>query len=438
MRILKEECGQSVVLVALFMGIVMLGFLAFAIDGGYLFYQKRMVQAAADAAAVAAAEEDSYSGDSGNAQAAANAAAQMNGFSTTAATNPATVTLTTLGSGTYSNSGSDPAPTIWVQAVVSQPVPTFFLAGFNRNMKTMTVSATAVAGGGQASPTCVCLEGGTGQDLNMSNNATLNTSSCGVAVNSTSSNAVGVIGSASITSPTLGIVSTSWTESSNVSNGGSIASSTKIVQGAPNACSPAMPTAPTYSGCVADPGGAFGTFTFGPASSSGTVCYDGLTVGANSATVTLNPGTYVISSGVLHFESGTGGRSNLGGNGVFFYLTGTASLVIDNGANVNLVAGAATESGGGTAPNVGSYNGILIYQASSDATAISVQGGATAFLSGAILAPSAAITLGNGSGTTFNSDIVAQSLTMNGGGILSSTPSASLGSFGAGVAKLTQ
>jgi len=189
---------------------------------------------------------------------------------------------------------------------------------------------------------------------------------------------------------------------------------------------------------VADPGGAFGTFTFGPASSSGTVCYDGLTVGANSATVTLNPGTYVISSGVLHFESGTGGRSNLGGNGVFFYLTGTASLVIDNGANVNLVAGAATESGGGTAPNVGSYNGILIYQASSDATAISVQGGATAFLSGAILAPSAAITLGNGSGTTFNSDIVAQSLTMNGGGILSSTPSASLGSFGAGVAKLTQ
>jgi hypothetical protein len=60
--------------------------------------------------------------------------------------------------------------------------------------------------------------------------------------------------------------------------------------------------------------------------------------------VNLNPGVYVISNGELHFESGANNASNTGGNGVFFYLVGTASLVIDNGANVNL-----------TAPSSGTY-----------------------------------------------------------------------------------
>jgi len=67
------------VLVALFMGLVLFGFLAFAIDGGFMLNQRRIAQAAADAAAIAAAEEDGYSGGSGNAQTAANAAAKLNG-----------------------------------------------------------------------------------------------------------------------------------------------------------------------------------------------------------------------------------------------------------------------------------------------------------------------------------------------------------------------
>src|ERR1700722_5299575 len=92
MKIMKEENGQAAILVATFLAILALGFMALAFDGGYFFRQKRMVQAAADAAAIAAAEEASPGGPT-NVQTVANAIAQMNGFNTSAATNPATVTV---------------------------------------------------------------------------------------------------------------------------------------------------------------------------------------------------------------------------------------------------------------------------------------------------------------------------------------------------------
>jgi Flp pilus assembly protein TadG len=407
-----------------------MGFLAFALDVGMLSRQKRMAQAAADAAALAAAEEVS-AGASSNEQTVANAIAKMNGFDTTLSTNPATVTLSTPSSGNYSGSS-------YVQATVSRPVPTMFLRAFRSSWATMTVSATSIAGGSQTSQTCVCLEGTSGEVLNLSNNAKLNATSCGLVDNSTSSNALGIVGSATLTALTLGTVSSNWNNSSNINNGGSIASSTDIVQGITSTCGPTMPTAPTYSSCVADPGGSYGTFTWGPASASSVVCYNALTVGANGSTCTLNPGIYVINGGELHFESGANSHSNLGGNGVFFYLTGSASLVIDNGANVNLVAGGATESGGGTAPTVGSYNGIVVYQAAADTQTVQIQGGSSTFMNGALYAPGANIDMANGSGGTIEGGIVASSLTMAGGAILNATTDTNEGSLSIGSPKMVQ
>jgi hypothetical protein len=428
MKILKGESGQTVVLFAAFMGIVAIGFLAFALDTGLLFRQKRMAQSAADAAAFAAAEEipNGISAE----QSAANAIAKLNGFDTTLSTNPATVTLVTPSSGNFSGS-------TYAQVTVSKPVSTVFLGAFRTGMSTMPVSATSIAGGGKTSQTCVCLEGTSGQTLNLSNAATLNANGCGVVNNSNSSNAVGAVGSATLDALTLGLVSTSWTQSANVNNGASLASTT-VIQGITSSCAPTMPPAPTYSGCVANPGGSSGTFIWGPPSASSTICYNGLTVGANGSSVFLNPGIYVIPSGVLHFMSGSGGHSNTGGEGVFFYLTGTASLVIDNGANVNLVAGGNTKSGGGTAPTVGVYNGILIYQAATDTVGLSIQGGSTTYMNGAMFAPSALITLGNGSGASINGGVVASSLTMNGGGTLTANASTNEGSLPISSPKLVQ
>lgn len=438
------EGGQALMPIVLFLAIAMVGLLAFAIDVGYIFHEKRLAQSAADAAAIAAAEEYTYDNnvlgtDSTN---AADAAAAQNGFDPNAAIDPATVTVTTAGTGNYSSEGSGGAPSSWVVATVSKPIPTFFMAGFDAKFSTMTVSATAEAAGKQDSPTCVCLEGTSGNDLNMSNGSHLSTTGCGLMANSNSSNAISIVGGANLCASSIGAGS-NWDNSNNVNNGGGVCSSAEVVQSSSSLCSPPMPAAPSsIPTCVNDPtGGNWGTFTVGPTSSTGVVCYNSLSVGANGATVTLNPGVYVINGGELHFESGANNQSNLGGNGVFFYLENGASLAVDNGANVNLVAGGNAENGGGTAPDVGTnaeYDGIAVYQAATDTKSVSFQGGSSTYFNGALYAPGAAITLGNGSGAFVQSDIVGQSLTDNGGGTIDVNPITNLGTNNTSTAKLTQ
>jgi len=54
-----NESGQTTLLMALFLGTFLFGFVALGVDLQYMFRYKRMAQAAADAAALAAAEESS-------------------------------------------------------------------------------------------------------------------------------------------------------------------------------------------------------------------------------------------------------------------------------------------------------------------------------------------------------------------------------------------
>ncbi len=402
---LQDTNGQATLLMAAFLGIVGTGFLAFAVDVGYFFHEKRMAQAA-------------------------NAAAKLNGFDTTLATNPAVVNLSTLTSGNYSTTSSAVPPS-WTQATVREPFPTFFLGAFNSRFLNMTVSATAIAAQGQSTSTCVCLEATGGQNLYMSNGSQLSAPTCGVVANSSADNAIGIVG-ATLGAKTLGTVSNDWDNSSNVNNGGTITSSTKIVQGITTTCSPSMPAAPVDTNCSADPLGSHqggSTYTVGPNSSAGTtvngntVCYNSLTIGANSDTVTLNPGIYVINGGSLTFASGT----QRGGDGVFFYLENNASVSIANGANVYLVA-----------PTSGTYSGILFYQAASDTNTMTIAGGANSTISGDLLAPGAQVALSNGSGTTIAGGVVAQTMTMSGGGTLQATPAVNLGTLSISGVRLAQ
>jgi Flp pilus assembly protein TadG len=428
-RLRREESGQTTVIMALIVGTFLMGFVGLGIDVSTLFHARRQAQGAADAAALAAAEEAIYG--SPYEQNAANAAAKLNGFDTALG---ATVTLSVPRAGSnYAGSAA------YIQAKVSQPIPTFFSQFVTRH-STVTVAAYAVAVADQGSPTCICLEGATGMDLNLSNNAQLTPNGCGVTVDSSSSNAVGIVGGSGLSGKSLGIVSSSWTKAANVNNGGSINSGTKVVTGISTSCSPTMPAAPPFNAgasCTSDPapGKSGGSpFTVGPGSPNGTtqqggttVCYTALTVGDNNKIVTLNPGIYVINGGTLHFESGNSGHSNLGGNGVFFYLVNGANLLMDNGVNTNL-----------TAPSSGTYSGILFYQPAANTSTISIQGGSSSVFNGAIYAPTAAMTLGNGSGTSITADIVASTLTMNGGGTLASTSVKNLGTLSISVAKVAE
>lgn len=446
-----RQAGQTLLPVVVFMAVVMLGMLAFAVDVGYIFHEKRLAQSAADAAAIAAAEEYTYNGDvlGTDATNAANAAAAQNGFDPSASLNPATVTVTTASSGNYTSSGSGGAPSAWVVATVSKPVPTFFMGGFRSRFGTMTVSATAQAAGKQDSPTCVCLEGTSGNDLNMSNGSSMTINGCGLMSDSSSSSAIQIAGNSHLCATSVAAEASSWDTTGNITGNSSVCSSAQVIQGSNSACAPPMPTPPADTSCSADPsGGSWGTnglWTVGPNSAYGTtedgdtICYSNLNVNENGTTVTLNPGIYVINGGTLHFYGD--GKSNGGGDGVFFYLENGAKVVMDNGAIVNLVAGGNPQSGGGTAPDVGSsgeYDGIVFYQDSSDTSAMTLAGGSSSYLNGAVYAPAANITLNNGSNSTVDADIVAKTLTTSGGGDLVSNPITNLGTNNTSTAKLTQ
>ena len=409
-------------LVVVFISIFLLGFLAVGLDVGYLFHEKRGAQAAADAAAVAAAEESS-AGNTSNEQNVANAMAKLNGFDPAANTNPATVTLSAPTTGNYSGSAS------YIQVVVSKPVPTFFFGAFNHTNASVNVSARAVAGGGLNSPTCICLEAATGQGLSMSNNAQITAPQCGVTVDSSSSNAVGVTSSATLNALSLGTISNSWNNSGNINNNGSISSSTKVVQGISTQCKPSLtvPTLPNGLPCYSNPiqgwtaaNNYTGVYTLpmsGETTSSGVVCFTSLNT-SNAASVTFTPGyTYYIQG-----DFTTGGGAPVSGNGVTFYVGGNVNFA--NGVTANL-----------SAPTVSGVPQTLFYAMGSTVT---IQGGSSSTFSGLVDAPNAAVVLNNGTGTTLTMDFVSQTLSMSGGATLNSYATSSLGTLNLSVAKLAE
>jgi len=409
--------------IVVFMGMFLLAFVAIGIDVGYMFHEKRMAQAAADAAAVAAAEEMS-SGNTSNEQSVANTMAALNGFDPNATTNPSTVTLSTPTSGNYSGSAN------YIQAVVSRPIPTFFLGELNHSATTLTVSARAVAGGGMSSPTCICLEASTGAGLSMSNNAQLVAPQCGVTVDSSSGNAVGIVGSAGLSALSLGTISNTWNNSGNINNNGFISSTTKVIQGIQTLCKPTVtpPSLPNGLPCYSNPiqgwtaannyTGAYTLPLSGETTSGGIVCFTSLDT-SQSSSVTFSPGyTYYIQG-----NFSTGGGAPLTGNGVSFYVGGTVNIA--NGVTSKLSA--PTDANG--VPQT------LFYAMGNT---VNIQGGSNSTFSGLMYAPNAAVTLNNGTGTVLNMDFVAQTLSLSGGATLNSYSTANLGTLNISVAKLAE
>jgi cytochrome c biogenesis protein ResB len=125
-----------------------------------------------------------------------------------------------------------------------------------------------------------------------------------------------------------------------------------------------------------------------------------------------------VITGYLTFASGANGVTNTGGQGVFFYLTSTGTLTINNGANVNLTAGGNLESNGSTVASSTGYNGILFYQQTGNTNAVTIQGGANSYLNGALYAPSANLNISNGTSTNVTVDVVANTMTIYGGATL--------------------
>src|ERR1700733_3190559 len=194
MRFGKDERGQALVMTAVSMSLLM-GFLALAVDVGMLFRERRQMQIAADAGAVAAALDWKYNGSAATAKTAGQNAALANGVSSTAYVqiNPPPLNGPYVGRLGYS------------EAIVQQPTATLFMRLFRFN--SITVAARAVAGTGTGvNNGCIWALGSSGAGVSVSGAGSVTAQNCDIFDNSNASNAFSISGSGSVTAKAIGVV----------------------------------------------------------------------------------------------------------------------------------------------------------------------------------------------------------------------------------------
>jgi Flp pilus assembly protein TadG len=404
MKQLHDEEGQVLVLTALML-VVLLGFMALAIDVGRLLLVKRQLQTMADAAAIAAALETGACGSMSNCvamQDAAKSAATENGatgftFLTQCAGSSGANLTVTLNNGPCALGASDPNhnDARFTEVVTSQQEPTLFAPIIGVNA--VTVSARAEAGLGPPNFCVTILNGSASNALLMNGNASL-IAQCGIMDDSDSGTALLVNGHDTLQATKINVTG-QILENGNVS-----------VTPKPSTGVPAMPD-PLASTPIPSTGGCGTSSNNGPYNGSqtqvvvnsnktasfnpGTYC-GGITLNGG-ATATFSPGLYIVNGSMI-----VNGHASVSGSGVTFYFP-TGSLTMNGAAHADF-----------TAPTTGTYAGLLFFQNKSDTSTMIVNGDSTSVWQGAVYLPSAQLILNGGSNLAVYTILVVNTLTVNG------------------------
>jgi hypothetical protein len=395
----KNEAGQALIAAVTALSIVLMGFAGLGVDMGYLRYEKRLQQTAADSAAIAGAAELLY-GTSGVAAAAKHDAA-ANGFTDTTGNTgcPTAVGCVTVTVNRPPLSGPHATVAGYVEVYVAQVQPTFFMRILRINSETVTARAVATDTGGSSG--CLYLLGTSGDSILLNGPDTINAQSCGIQGNGNLS----TNGPSTITASSIGVAGT-YTH-----NGPGTATPTPVTGIVPAPDPLAYLTAPSRGSCTAQNGHINGTanITLNP----GNFC-SGISING-TGNITFSSGVYSITGGSGFSDNGSG---TLTGNGVMFYNTaGTINL---NGSNtINLTA--PTTSNAAT----GQVAGMLFWQASSDTSGPSFNGSNSSVLEGILYFPGAQITMNGNNSLALYTIVVAQSLRMNGNNSLTTSANTS-------------
>ncbi|HVA78240.1 MAG TPA: pilus assembly protein TadG-related protein [Candidatus Binataceae bacterium] len=372
--------GQVLVAVTLSILVILIG-AGLAADIGNLQRQKQRMQVAADAAAVAAASA-LVTNDSTPSAAGQNDAA-LNGFTAGAGT---TVTINNP-----PQSGGYASNSAYVEAIIDQPQPTWFLSLLGIN--TLDVNARAVAGAANASGCMYALNPSQSGAITVDGTGTI-TSRCGVLDDSSSSSALIANGDVRVTASSIGVVG------STLANGNVSLTPTPVNGIVPISDPLASVPAPFVGSC------GYNNFTVNSNQSvqlsPGVYC-GGMTFDGNSQ-ATFAPGVYVLRGGGMTVQSGV----TLTGSGVTFYDTtgsgGYSPITMSGSVTANL-----------SAPTSGPLKGILFFQDRSiiGGAGSVIGGGVTANLSGALYFPTTNLTYNGGSSNAY-SIIVADTVTVSG------------------------
>jgi Flp pilus assembly protein TadG len=434
MKISGDESGQVLVLVALSLTLLM-GAMALAIDVGFVRFQQRQLQTAADAAAIAAGLELGNCNNTvcANMQTAAATALKEDGITTTTITptaNQCTVS-TTSGLAMIINvapcvlGASDPnnGNTHMAEVVLTQPQRTFF--GGIIGVRTWNLVARAEAGDSYI-------------NANTSGGNCLYTN--GLAFNSSDGtfvlNSCGIYDNGNL----------------QTDNGDSVTASTFLYYGtwSPNNCNssctwniggsntpPAHTTSPQSNplASLTPPSQPATSTTNTQTPNSGATLQpgyypNGFNLNSN-VSVTLNAGLYYMG-GSINVNSG----ATLTGTGVELYFV-NGSLQPNSGSTLQLTAPTTTSPTAGTTAN------MLVWEASSNGSGMTIDTGSSSYFNGIIYLPTQTLTLNSGSGVTINNGATATALDVNNmivddnetfkingsGGYLGGSPSKILGSF---------
>jgi Flp pilus assembly protein TadG len=279
-RVRGNQRGQILVLFCI-ASVVLMGFLALAVDIGLLWNERRAMQTAADAAAVAAAAALT---DGDNVTTAGINAATLNSFINGSDNVTVTINNPPL-SGAYSGNAA------YVEAIVDQPQPTYFLRALGYT--TVDVSTRAVSGE-ISGPACIyALDPTDSNTFSESGGSSKVVANCGLLVKSDNTSGLDVTGGGELSASSIGVVASSYSDS-----GGSTVSPTPVTNIAPFGDPLAGVPAPSVSACnsLTSSKGQGYTATNGATISQGTYC-GGITVSGGN-TLNLNPGTYVLMGGV--------------------------------------------------------------------------------------------------------------------------------------------
>ncbi|HVA78239.1 MAG TPA: pilus assembly protein TadG-related protein [Candidatus Binataceae bacterium] len=379
-RLSGGESGQVLVVLALSILVILIG-AGLTADIGNLQRQKQRMQVAADAAAVAAAS--ALITNASTPSAAGQNDAALNGF--TAGTGTTITINNPPQSGNYaSNSG-------YVEAIIDQPQPTWFLSLLG--LKTIDVSARAVAGASNANGCMYILDPAQSGAITANGNANI-TSQCGILDDSSSSTALIANGNVTITASAIGVVGKTLVN-------GNASLTPKPVTGIVAVSDPlASVPAPFVGSCQ------YNNFIVNGNQSvqmsPGVYC-GGIIFNGNSK-ANFAPGVYVLRGGGMIVNGGC----TLTGSGVTFYDTtgngGYQGIIMNGNVTATL-----------SAPTSGPLKGILFFQDRSitSGSASIINGGDTANFTGALYFPTTNLTYNGGSNASY-SIIVAKDLTVNG------------------------
>lgn len=422
---------------------VTLALIGFVVDVGWAQFRKQACQSAAEAAAFAGAiaAQNATNQTCGNGWTcqsstacpssltktsdpvqAACLYAQANGFTNGGKNNYQSVTVAANTSSAVSSGVTGLSPSYWIRVTVREKLPLTFLSVLGQQFGSVAYQSTAgtwtpSAGG------CIYTLDPHDTDISMNGTTSIQTG-CGVYDNSDGSasgsslsivgNGPGIDATGGASVNIVGALSTVSTHSNS-----------QITPWPPNTgVSPIMD--PFSSMTAPTPASSCTTYSGQSTLSAGTYC----SISLNNGSLTLNPGVYIITGGIDIGGNATLSNNTTGGDGsggVMLYVTG--GTIDFHGGDTSTL----------NAPTSGTYKGILMWQAKTDTNAVTLKGGSSMLLNGALYFPTADLSFNGGtSATSTDTTIVSYTLSLVGNSYIAAAASTPYTGTSSGGAYLIQ